>query len=542
MAAKARSGGSVTARMSRVLLVAIVACAALPVHADILSPALGLEELAQKVDLVCKATVVADRVVTDEWFPPLGGYEARETELRIVSVIQGTASDVIRFRHYTSVPTPQVNVRQSYELVHGRTYLVFARQAPDGTYRQWSKGQTTAGSEGVLLAANAEQHSGATIRETVWSELLALLESSDERGAIEAIQQLDTLSGGGALRPWPKLKEFERSHVLAAIRPLLANAKVPVATAAVTVFGAESPYFDTSTAPYWLAGMGKGRIPGLYPREPTAAAAADVAVKELLDLAVAGTTPQLRALAIRTLAPSREISAAMIGGWLRDPNLEVRAAAVLASADRADREAIASGSHDGSPEVRQAAALAVGFAQDPRLIPLLGTLLGDQQANVRAAAALSLLSLAPSDAEPLLKANLAHEFRPLFINALARADAQPYLALLAENIKQGLAPNMPTNWWGGSIPAGDSWGILYGFVKSRPTTELAGGALDRSLDALEGMQWYSSAEPRALYALYLSRDMHARAQRFREATRKSLPYNIDEFFDMADKDPETFIQ
>lgn len=199
----------------------------------------------------------------------------------------------------------------------------------------------------------------------------------------------------------------------------------------------------------------------------------------------------------------------MISGWHRDPNVEVRAAAVLASADRADREAIASGSRDRSPEVRHAAALAEGFAQDPRLVPLLGALLGDQQANVRAAAALSLLSFAPSDAEPVLKANLAHEFRPLFINALARADAQPYLPLLAENIKQGLAPNMPTNC---------------------------------SLDALEGMQWYSSSGPRALYALYLSRDMHARAQRFREAARKSLPYNIDEFFDMADKDPESFVQ
>jgi hypothetical protein len=520
------------------LLWATVACAAWPVHADTLSAAVGLEELAQKVDLVCKATVVADRVVSDEWFPPIGGYEARETELRIVSIIQGTAPHVIRFRHYADAPTPQLSQRQSYTLVHGRTYLVFAKQAPDGSYRQWSKGRTTAGNQGVLLAANAETHRGATIRETVWSELVALLESSDESGAIDAIQQLDTLSGGR----WSKLEDFERSHVLVAIRPLLASPKVPVATAALTVFGADSPYFDASTAHYWLAGIGKGTIPGLYPRAPTARAAADVAVEELLDVAVAGSTPQLRALAIRTLAPSREISAAMISGWLRDPNVEVRAAAVLASAHRADREAIASGSRDGSPEVRRAAALAVGFAQDTRLVPLLDKLLGDQHAKVRAAAALSLLSFTPSHAELVLKANLAHEFRPLFINALARADAQPYLPLLAENIGQGLSPNMPANWWGGSIPAGDSWAILYAFVKSRPTSDLASGALDRSLDALEGMQWYSSAEPRALYALYLNRDMHARAQRFREATRKSLPYNIDEFFDMADKDPESFIQ
>ena len=68
------------------------------------------------------------------------------------------------------------------------------------------------------------------------------------------------------------------------------------------------------------------------------------------------------------------------------------------------------------------------------------------------------------------------------------------------------------------------------------------GKLDRWLDALERMQWFSSSEPRALYALYLSRGLVARAQQFRDATRKSLPYNIDYYFDMADRDPEKYVQ
>ncbi len=519
----------------RALLVTMVVFAALPAHATIVGPAVAIEELALSVDLVCKATVVADRIVTDEWFEPIGGYAVHETEVRVVSVIKGTAPDVIRFRHYAEAPTPQVNLRQGYTLVGGRTYLVFAVQGPDGTYRQRSKFQTVKGDEGVLLAANAEAHRGATVREAVWAELLTLLASPDDSDAIEAIRQLDELSGGRRT----ELKDFERSQALAAIRPLLASSKVAVATAAVTVFGVESPYFDYSAAPYWLAGIGKGTIPGLAARKPSARPAADVAVKELFDLAAAGTTPQLRALAIRTLAPSRDVSAAMVSEWLRDPNVEVRAAAVLASAERRDREAIAAASSDSSPEIRHAAALAIGFAQDPRLVPLLGTLLHDSDAKVRSAAALSLLSFAPSEGEPVLRANLALEFRPLFINALARADPRPYLPLLAEVIEQQL---QPTNWWGGFMPAGDSWAILYGFVKSRPAPELASGALDRSLDALERMQWFSSAEPRALYALYLSRDLPARAQRFRDATRKSLPYDIDYFFDMADRDPASYVQ
>lgn len=526
---------NVTARKCRGLLVTIIVFAVLPAHATILGPAVALEKLGATVDLVCKATVVADRIVTDEWFEPIGGYEVHETDLRVVSVIDGTAPGVIRFRHYAESPTPRVNGRQSYTLVVGRTYLVFAVQGADGTYRQWSKYQTVKADQGVLLAANAGAHRGATVREAVWAELLALLESPDDRDAIEAIHQLDELSGGGRT----ELKDFERSQALAAIRPLLASPKVAVASAAVAVFGVESPYFDDSAAPYWLAGIGKGTIPGMGALKPSARPAADVAVKDLFDLAAAGTTPQLRALAIRTLAPSRDMSAAMVSEWLRDPNVEVRAAAVLASAERRDREAIAAASGDSSPEIRHAAALAIGFAQDPRLVPLLGTLLHDQQANVRSAAALSLLSFEPSEGEPVLKANLGLEFRALFINALARADPRPYLALLAEIIEQQL---QPTNWWGGFIPAGDSWAILYGFVKSRPAPELASGALDRSLDALERMQWFSYAEPRALYALYLSRDLRARAQRFRDATRKSLPNDIDSFFGMADKDPASYVQ
>jgi HEAT repeat protein len=516
-------------------VLAILVFAGPPASATIVGRAVALEELALKVDLVCKATVVADRAVTDEWFEPIGGYEIRETELRVVSVIKGTAPGVIRFHHYAELPLGHANDPQSYIFVAGRTYIVFASQGTDGTYRQWSKSRTIKADQGVLLAADAKPHRGTTIREAAWAELLTLLKSADDGDVVEAIRQLDELSGGR----FTELKDFERSTALAAIRPLLGSGRVTVATAAVAVFGVESPYFDDSQAAFWIAGIGKGTIPGIGARIPSARPAADSAVKELLDLSAAGMTPQLRALAIRTVAPSSVVSAAMVSEWLRDPNVEVRQAAVLASAERRDQVAITAASSDSSPDIRHAAALAIGFTQDRRLVPLLNPLLHDPEAKVRAAAALSLLSFAPRDAEPVLTANLALEFRPLFINALARGDPQPYLPLLAEVIEQRL---QPTNWWGGFIPAGDSWAILYSFVKTRPSAELASGELDRSLDALERMEWFSSSEPRALYALYLSRGLLARAQQFREATRKSWPYDdIDYYFDMADKDPQTYV-
>jgi hypothetical protein len=77
-----------------------------------------------------------------------------------------------------------------------------------------------------------------------------------------------------------------------------------------------------------------------------------------------------------------------------------------------------------------------------------------------------------------MKAHLASDFRPLFVNAPARGDPQPYLAMLAEIIEHQL---QPANWWGGLIPAADSWQILFDFVKSRPAAELTAGKLDRSL-------------------------------------------------------------
>src|SRR4030095_15148034 len=132
----------------------------------------AIEELALKVDLVCKATVVADRAVTDEWFEPIAGYEVRETELRVVSVIKGTAPSVIRFHHYAELPLRQANLRQSYTFVAGRTYIVFAAQGMDGTHRQWSKSQTVKADQGVLLAADAKPHRGTTVREAAWAELL----------------------------------------------------------------------------------------------------------------------------------------------------------------------------------------------------------------------------------------------------------------------------------------------------------------------------------------------------------------------------------
>ena len=159
-------------------------------------------------------------------------------------------------------------------------------------------------------------------------------------------------------------------------------------------------------------------------------------------------------------------------------------------------------------------------------------------AAVATPGAVALLSFSVDAAAPVMAAHLGSGFMPLFVNALAARDPQPYLSQLADVIERDLRPD---RFWGGSIPAGVSWKILFGYVKDRPAAELVAGKHDRSLLALERMRWFSSSEPRALYALYLVRGLKRRAARFRVAMRKASSFDIDYYFDMADKSPSTYV-
>ncbi len=515
------------------VVLAVLVFAASPARGCLVAMPVPLKELARSADLAVKATVIADRPITDQSFEQIPGSEVRETEMRVVSIIKGRASNVIEFRHYapslgTSVammcPPP------SYTFVVGRTYIVLATRIAGATYSQLHKWRTIV-DRSVLPAADAKPlHAGTAVNEAVWDELVAQLESPDKAVVLKAISLLNEMSGDQGVGP----KDFDRSQALAAIQPLIGAKNVAIATAATAVFAMDSPYTDDWSTPQWLAGIGKGTFPELAPRRAPASLLAHSTPKELLRVAASEASPKLRALAIRALARSHAIPRSTIADWLRDPSIAVRSAAVLASAAMPDRTTIKAASTDSSPEVRRAAALGVGFSQDSRLLPLLGDLLRDPDADVRADAAMSLISFPPDQAAPVMRANLASEFGPLIVNALARDNPQPYLSMLAKVIEQGL---QPANWWGGSPPAVDSWYILFDYVKARPAAELASGEFDRWLVALER----SPPQPAELYALYLSRGLTLRAKQFRAAIR-STPGYIDSVFNAAERDPAAYLQ
>jgi hypothetical protein len=522
----------------RAIVLAALMVAAFPASAFLVPPSVPLEQLARSADLVCKVTVIADRPVADGGLEPISGLEVREAELRIVSIVKGVAPNVIRFRHYASTAGPFQYAPGGSTLFAGRSYLVLAAKVSGNTYRQSTTSRTIA-DQNVLLAADAKPHRGTTLSEAEWGELVALLGSPVEEDVIRAIQQLDLMSGGPSWDHY-EVKDFERSRALTAILPLVGTQNAAIATAAITVFGRDSPYFEDEDAQFWFVGIGKGHIPGYVARKRPASPVAEVGEQALLRVADKGKTPQIRAIAIRALGrSSHAIPAAKVALWIRDPGIDVRRAAVLVSAELSDHEAIVRASRDGSPDIRQEAALAVGFAQDPRLLPVLDHLLRDSVDSVRNAAALSLVSFPIEQAAPVMKANLESDFRLVFVDALAQADPQPYLATLAEIIEGRL---QPPDGWAGAAPVPDSWQILFGFVKSRPAAELLAGKFDRSLDALERLQWASSGEPNSLYALYVSRGLVSRAKRFREAARQSVPFDMEVSFDRVDKNPEVYLQ
>jgi hypothetical protein len=163
------------------------------------------------------------------------GIEVREAELRVVSIVKGVAPKVIRFRHSAPPsnlpmsPGPRASpptispVRPlgaiitalriaTYYVRHlgenewerypfptfdaGRTYLVVATKGADGTYRAAENSQGYGLQQGVLLAADAKAHRGATLTDAAWAELLALLKRADESDVVEAIRRLDDMSGG----------------------------------------------------------------------------------------------------------------------------------------------------------------------------------------------------------------------------------------------------------------------------------------------------------------------------------------------------------
>jgi len=507
------------------ILVAVLASFCL-CDAYLVGPPLGLDQLVQESDVIVKAKVIVSKPVKDEWFTEYGGFEAYATDMRVVSVIKGDMGiRTMTFRHYGLSKDTRgfMMMPQHYEFQAGRTYIVFAKKTDaDGVYRQLWKNHKTKEDQGVFLAGDSRPVAeDKSVKEIIWAELCALLKSTDPDDVSYSIGQLDEMSGGRFF----ELDDFDRGPVLEVIHPFLSSVDKEVATVAIRAIGADSPYLKDDYAPHWLTATGSGRIHGFAEwKRDLKNPGGHTYWRELAAVADGGAAEDIRALAIRALGRAGEPGVMdCVVRWVMDPDRLVRQAGVILLADFPGKKAsglLANLSKDEAAEVRLGVARAVGFGQFEDLLPVLERLLADEDPRVGAAAALSLISFPAAKVDAILKAHVDDaEFKSVFVNALAETDPEPYLDALAEIIQRCLEPKQ---FWGGRIPHALSWKILFEYLQGKSDEDLSSGSLDTYMDALERAKFYSSSEPRDLYAFYVK---HAMMDR--EALPRDVQGDVD---------------
>ena len=234
--------------------------------AQVLSPTVGLDELANQADVIFQGTTVSNTTIDDPAFQVIQGFIVQETDFHPAYAIKGKSTSDIKFRHYAPDPRPIGGLEepQNYALEIGKSYLVFAKQPPGyaaGTCQQIWMNRTGMEDEGVLLCFRAfplERHS---MKELFWQDLTELLKSPDPMDVVYAITHLDELSGRTG--HYDQISEFQHLDVLAAMHGLINNPDPIVAQAALTVLGSHNPYMTRERAQFWLATVGSADTPGL---------------------------------------------------------------------------------------------------------------------------------------------------------------------------------------------------------------------------------------------------------------------------------------
>ena len=472
----------------------------------------------------------------------LGSESSRKSRVRLV------VADV-RFRHYdekaAGLGFGSYNP-QFYHFEPGKTYIIFADKTATGA-RQTRPDHTTKNDSGVLRCRDEKPVTAKTLTRIYWAELIALRDSPVADDVVYAIRQLDEMSESPGRREYGDAKDFSRIEVLAAVRGLITRPETEIAQAAIRLIGDGSPYLSDDLAPYWLGTIGV-ETPGLSQFEPGIRnVGGALAWRELVAVANSNVAPETRALAIRAtgLVKAWQLHQRFMDAWLKSTETPVRAAAVMLLSDFARPCDYTTGQFAGfaadpAPEVRKCAAYAIGFMQNPDIVPVLSKLIKDEDKAVRRAAMESLRSFRPEipAVTVAMKQELTNiEFQPLPLLSLSQGNPGEHLEELAKAIE---GKTEPTNHPFGEIPAFTAWKLLFKHLRAQPATEIQSGKWDRYLDAMENVGQYSSSEPRDIYAFYLQRQMPERAAKYRAKAKKSVTYDLDYFFDMVDKNPSVY--
>jgi hypothetical protein len=505
-----------------------------------------MDDLIKEADVIIKGTVVSSEKTDDASFKPFPSWGVFSARMKVIQVLKGTlAEKAIDFHHYDDDVAQQAGRMfspQHYHFDRGRSYIVFAKntQTPGLLRPLWDYHRSQEDQGQILTADDKPLPPGTTVKQAIFDELARLAHGDKADDVRYAISHLQTMSvSGDRFRGTP---DFSHDKVVSILAPLLDHADPHIADAAIDAIGSHSPYLSGDWAMGWLATVGKGTLlprgHGKYPENWDNPDTCKLRGK-LVEIAGTGSNPvAVRAKAVRALGLCKaDALLEPLAKWSSDPAAEVRAAAALLWADFPGEQGnkhLTRLAADPDVSVRRAVAAAIGFTQSPDLLPLLETFLCDKDEHLRATAAMSAVSFDPNISGPLLKKFVRDDdFRASFIDALALDDPKPWLDDLAQIVLNNQQPKL---YFVAQMPVYTSWQILKAEMESRDLEELAGGKLDKYLDALDHPPDIGSGPFTEMYQFYLAKGLRDRAARFRQETKRRITaYDIEYFFNQVDR-------
>lgn len=445
----------------------------------------AVESLAADAPRVIKATVLSEEK-TNGW-EKLDGrfYRMQNVKLRLISTISGDA-----------FPN-EINTRLAFPL--NRKFLLNAK-------RLHEQGSFLQRGENYLLWLSPEKLSIAPDTQEILDALMttdaALVEGNMQDVAWQEIKKLaDNADIENGIYSFRWLKEHADRDFYGT-----SNRKQSVDFEALSIIKFLQTYWMAANEKVAFAAINNSSVfpLGKDLRSPEYR----YLVPELIKVADTHPSPIVRSEALRSLSYVHEpaVEAVALRQVQSDSPLTKSYGISLLSgfSNESTRQQLKNFAAEPEPKVRQAVASVAGYMKAESLIPTLVRYLIDENQDVRATAARSLLAYAPRS---VLREQIDNkEFGSLFLNKVAVNNVGAFLPHLAAQVTKEKQVNA-------------SWNLLFDYVqtKSRETLESPEG--QSVLDALESVT-QDDVKLAELYKFYLMRQMTERAANFQAEMKK----------------------
>lgn len=530
--------------------------------------------------LVIKAKVISvePAKATDSDALKSNFWQVYRAKLKLISTLKGKApAETIDFYYRADLPPagkptmwldagPENHAH--FKLEAGHSYILFAQQTNGkGPLRQASANYTLRPWEGFFRAADETPIApGITPAKAVWNELTKQLGS--KQAAVSQYAALTLLDLSCENNSSSGTGDYARSQVLSSLfdskhEPPLALSAADFLKTFIAALGTMSPYSRDDYRMRYLWTIADKPMCSWAPWTIKDNVTAKPAVPFLIKIADGKHQPDICAAAILTLGASHhdpkmaETISAKLPAWLASPQPEIRAAAIILSADypTSNYPTIASTKKrielmtDASEQVRKAAALSAGLSQSAETIPQLDKMLNDKSASVRAAVALSLVSFPLDKVKTILLSHLNnHDFGVGFLCRVAMIDpASVKNELLAECRKPRTSMS--------GVPTTDAQMAFQNGLATDPHTlavrallkyldDTAGSQLSKPefskyLDCLEQNSVADSSLTGAVYEMLITHSLKQRAASFKKRAIAAQPTLPTIAFDQPDRLLET---